>query len=98
MLKQLEELSAALLEQRQDNERARRRAKTSMRPKLSLNRSESQERADQPLSEIVLSDLRKRRQRGESYSALAADLNQRGLRGPNGARWYTSSVRMLLQC
>ncbi|NEX64674.1 recombinase family protein [Noviherbaspirillum galbum] len=45
-----------------------------------------------------MSDLKRRRALGESYSALAADLNQRGLRGPNGARWYTASVRTLLQC
>jgi hypothetical protein len=98
MLKQLEELSSALQEQHQDDKGARQGAKASMRPRLPLNRSEGRKRAGQPLTETVLSDLRRRRQLGESYSALAADLNQRGLRGPHGARWYTSSVRTLLQC
>jgi hypothetical protein len=45
----------------------------------------------------LLSELIGRRTRGESYAAIAIDLNRRGLRGRYGARWYTSSVRALIQ-
>lgn len=45
----------------------------------------------------LLSELIVRRTRGESYAAIAIDLNRRGLRGRYGARWYTSSVRALIQ-
>jgi len=45
----------------------------------------------------LLSELVGRRTQGESYAAIALDLNRRGLRGRYGARWYTSSVRALIQ-
>ena len=41
-------------------------------------------------------DLIARRAGGASYGALAADLNRRGIRGRYGARWYPSSVWVLL--
>lgn len=47
---------------------------------------------DQLLPEIIA-----RRARGESYSAIAIDLNRRGMRGGYGARWYASSVSLLMR-
>lgn len=46
---------------------------------------------------LVLGEFLARRREGESYAAIALDLNRRGLRGRNGARWYASSVRTVLQ-
>jgi hypothetical protein len=40
--------------------------------------------------------LAARRARGETYAAIAADLNRRGIRGGYGARWYSASVWTLL--
>lgn len=97
MLKQLEELSAALHEQRQDDKGVTPRGNMLMRSMFPLNKSESKSRAGQRLTEIVVSDLKKRRHLGESCSVLAADLNQLGLRGPNGARCYTASVARVLR-
>lgn len=96
MLQQLEELSSALREQHQDIKRTRQRRNKVKRSRIPPGTSKAQACLGQPLTEVVLSDLRKRRKLGESFSALAADLNHRGLRGPTGARWYTSSVRTLL--
>lgn len=45
----------------------------------------------------LLSKLMAQRACGESYGAIAFDLNRRGVRGAYGARWYASSVRVLLQ-
>lgn len=45
----------------------------------------------------LLSKLMAQRARGESYGAIATDLNRRGVRGRYGARWYASSVRALLK-
>lgn len=47
--------------------------------------------------DCIRSELEVRRAGGESYAALAIDLNRRGLRGRYGGRWYTASVRALLQ-
>ena len=44
----------------------------------------------------LLVELFKRRDSGESFAAIAADLNRRGVRGRYGARWYTASVRAFL--
>lgn len=44
----------------------------------------------------LLLELFMRRDSGESFAALAADLNRRGVRGRYGARWYTASVRAFL--
>jgi hypothetical protein len=44
----------------------------------------------------LLMELNTRRNSGESFAALAADLNRRGVRGRYGARWYTASVRAFL--
>lgn len=44
----------------------------------------------------LLLELFTRRDSGESFAALAADLNRRGVRGRYGARWYTASVRAFL--
>lgn len=46
--------------------------------------------------ELCFSALSARRARGESYGAIAADLNRRGIRGRYGARWYGASVWSLL--
>jgi hypothetical protein len=46
--------------------------------------------------ELAISTLSARRASGETYAAIAADLNRRGLRGRNGARWYSSSVWVML--
>lgn len=40
--------------------------------------------------------LAARRASGETYAAIAADLNRRGIRGRYGARWYSASVWTLL--
>ncbi|WP_440963996.1 recombinase family protein [Massilia sp. GER05] len=40
--------------------------------------------------------LAARRASGETYAAIAADLNRRGIRGRYGARWYSASVWALL--
>lgn len=97
LLKQLEALSSALRKQHQEIKKPIGRVGTSASAGSHFNRSTINKRSRQRLNEMVLSDLKKRRALGETYSALAADLNQRGLRGPNGARWYTASVRILLQ-
>lgn len=47
---------------------------------------------DQLLPEIIA-----RRARNESYFAIAIELNRRGVRGGYGARWYASSVSLLLR-
>ena len=46
--------------------------------------------------DLLVSEVIARRARGESFAAIAADLNRRGVRGRHGARFYTSSVRALL--
>jgi hypothetical protein len=50
----------------------------------------------QHFDELCFSALSARRARGETYGAIAADLNRRGIRGRNGARWYGASVWTLL--
>ena len=50
----------------------------------------------QDADELCFSALSARRARGESYGAIAADLNRRGIRGRYGARWYGASVWSLL--
>lgn len=96
MLEQLRESTAALHEQSLSNKKNNRSADNSINSGYGLNRLESQKSTHQRLAEKILSEIKRRRALGESYSALAADLNNRGLRGPHGARWYTSSVRALL--
>ncbi|WP_082584238.1 recombinase family protein [Noviherbaspirillum sp. Root189] len=44
----------------------------------------------------VLARISQCRQRGKTFSAIASELNRQGLRGRNGARWYSSSVRAFL--
>jgi hypothetical protein len=44
----------------------------------------------------VVAWIAERRARGESFSCIAASLNAQGLRGANGARWYSASVRQYL--
>ena len=51
----------------------------------------------QGLSDQLVSELAERRAMGESYSALAADLNRRGMRSARGTRWYMTTVRDLLE-
>lgn len=48
------------------------------------------------LYDILIPELASRRARGEPFASIAADLNRRGVRGHNGARFYASSVRALL--
>lgn len=50
----------------------------------------------QHYDELCFSVLSARRAKGETYGAIAADLNRRGLRGRNGGRWYGGSVWTLL--
>lgn len=45
----------------------------------------------------IIEEIADRRARGESLGAIASSLNRQGRRGPNGARWYTASVRAYLQ-
>lgn len=51
----------------------------------------------QKADDIILSELAARRRGGETYAAMAMDLNRRGLRGDYGGRWYASSVRAALR-
>jgi hypothetical protein len=44
----------------------------------------------------VLARIIHSRQRGQTFGAIAAELNQQGVRGRNGARWYSASVRAFL--
>lgn len=45
----------------------------------------------------VVKSIAESRARGETFSAIAASLNKQGLRGRNGARWYSASVREYLK-
>lgn len=45
----------------------------------------------------LLQSIHTWRDRGKSFGAIAALLNQQGLSGRYGARWYASSVRAYLQ-
>lgn len=86
MLKQLIELSDAL----------QIRQVSGKLPQVSSSHIGSEGKVDTTCSDIGL-ELAARRAGGESYAAIAIDLNRRGLRGRYGGRWYTSSVRALLQ-
>lgn len=44
----------------------------------------------------LLRDIRERRSAGDSFGLIAYLLNQRGLRGEHGGRWYGTTVRNLL--
>lgn len=48
------------------------------------------------LSDSMLRIIAEQRKRGESFSSIAAALNKQGLRGSNGGRWYSASVREYL--
>lgn len=49
------------------------------------------------LSEQVICELARRRAMGESYSALAADLNKRGICTLRGSRFYSTTILDLLK-
>lgn len=42
----------------------------------------------------VQHEIQLRRNKGESFHEIAVALNECGLRGPYGGRWYASSVRV----
>jgi hypothetical protein len=54
-------------------------------------------RADDPFSgparQQLLRDIDARRRAGESFGCIAHALNQRGIRGEHGGRWYGATVR-----
>ncbi|OWW18161.1 hypothetical protein AYR66_03115 [Noviherbaspirillum denitrificans] len=45
----------------------------------------------------LLESIHASRAKGESFAAIAAELNKQGLTGPYGGRWYASSVWHYLQ-
>jgi hypothetical protein len=45
----------------------------------------------------LLKCITERRENGDSFYSIAASLNEQGLRGRNGARWYSASVREYLR-
>ena len=49
------------------------------------------------LSNAVAEQMQALRERGASYNAIAAALNQSGVRGNLGGRWFPASVRRALQ-
>jgi hypothetical protein len=55
------------------------------------------DRDDDPFSgaarQQLLRDIDARRQAGESFGWIAHVLNQRGIRGEHGGRWYGATVR-----
>lgn len=48
--------------------------------------------ADERLNTLP-DEIRSRINRGESFAAIARDLNSRGVRGRYGGRWYPASVQ-----
>jgi len=89
MLRQLTELAMAM------------RPKRSIGAALRIQKAQSDGLAvDIDFTQVehrLLMELNTRRNSGESFAALAADLNRRGVRGRYGARWYTASVRAFLR-
>jgi predicted mannosyl-3-phosphoglycerate phosphatase (HAD superfamily) len=86
LLQQLIELSRAA-----NWKMATARGKTGL-PKLAARAPhESAQRSS------LLKCIAERRARGETFASIAAMLNERGLRGRNGARWYSASVREYLK-
>ncbi len=53
--------------------------------------------AAMPASPAVAAQIRALRAGGASYNEIAAALNQNGVRGRLGGRWFPSSVRRALQ-
>ncbi|WP_075795777.1 recombinase family protein [Massilia putida] len=53
--------------------------------------------ADDPWSDLarqeILRDISERRKAGDSFGCIANALNQRGVRGEHGGRWYGATVR-----
>jgi hypothetical protein len=52
--------------------------------------------APQPLSPELAARMLALRAQGASFNLIAASLNQSGLRGRQGGRWFASSVRRAL--
>lgn len=46
---------------------------------------------------LVVADIIKKRQAGETLQAIADELNGKGISGKTGGRWYPSTVRNLIQ-
>lgn len=46
---------------------------------------------------LVVADILKKRQAGQTLQAIADELNGKGISGKTGGRWYPSTVRNIIQ-
>jgi site-specific DNA recombinase len=46
---------------------------------------------------LVVAEIMQQRSQGQTLQAIATDLNQRGISGKQGGRWYPSTVKCILQ-
>ena len=89
MLEQLTESSSALVEHQ-----SRRAPDGRDIPRPGDFRDPKQNMHEQ--DGVDVQTLFARHANGETYAAIARDLNRRGIPARRGARWYTASVWMLL--